>query len=98
MTHDDNSTDDNMSNMSNNSMDGDDEGNSSHQENHSDDTNESHSEGEEFHSDDSEEVYSVGHSTVTFILDKGGHKRVAWTGSDWNADKFLEDIRLLVNE
>ncbi len=44
------------------------------------------------------EFYEVGHSTVTFILDKNGNKRVAWKGSDWNADKFLEDIVTLVNE
>lgn len=44
------------------------------------------------------EFYEVGHSTVTFILDKNGYKRVAWKGSDWNVDKFLEDIVTLVNE
>jgi peroxiredoxin len=38
----------------------------------------------------------VGHSTVTFILDKEGKKRVAWVGSDWSTDEFLEDILALI--
>jgi len=36
--------------------------------------------------------YSVGHSTVTFILDQDGNKRVAWSGYDWDAEMFLEDL------
>lgn len=44
---------------------------------------------------DAEEVYDVGHSTVTYIVDKNGQKRVAWVGSDWSPDDFLEDIRTL---
>lgn len=46
--------------------------------------------------EEASDVYNVGHSTVTFIVDKDGNKRVAWVGSDWDADEFLEDIRSLV--
>jgi len=51
------------------------------------------------HSDHGEEEeYLVGHSTVTFIIDESGHKRVAWTGSDWDATLFLSDLQKLVGE
>ena len=40
--------------------------------------------------------YSVGHSTVTFILDQDGNKRVAWSGYDWDAEMFLEDLVTMV--
>ena len=46
--------------------------------------------------EDAEEVYDVGHSTVTYIVDRSGQKRVAWVGSDWHVDDFLEDIRALI--
>jgi len=42
--------------------------------------------------------YGVGHSTVTFILDKQTRKRVAWTGIDWNVQEFLLDIHALSSE
>jgi len=42
--------------------------------------------------------YGVGHSTVTFILDKQTRKRVAWTGIDWNVQEFLLDIQALSSE
>jgi hypothetical protein len=45
---------------------------------------------------DAEEVYEVGHSTVTYIVDRNGQKRVAWVGSDWHVDEFLEDIQALI--
>ena len=48
------------------------------------------------HEGDAPEEYDVGHSTVTFIIDREGQKRVAWTGSDWSADNFLADILALV--
>jgi len=52
--------------------------------------------GQGTHSETAQETYDVGHSTVTFILDKEGKKRVAWVGSDWSADEFLEDILALI--
>ena len=51
--------------------------------------------GSDENTEDAEEVYDVGHSTVTYIVDKNGQKRVAWVGSDWSPDDFLEDIRTL---
>lgn len=42
--------------------------------------------------------YSVGHTTVLYILDKGQHKRVIWTGDSWVADKIAHDIRILLDE
>ena len=53
---------------------------------------------EEHNGDDehAEDTYDVGHSTVTFIVDKDGQKRVVWVGSDWPTDEFLEDIRALI--
>ena len=42
--------------------------------------------------------YEVGHSTVTFILDKQLHKRVAYSGINWEADEFLHDLKALVDE
>ncbi len=59
-------------------------------------THDGHESGED--SEDAEEVYDVGHSTVTYIVDKNGQKRVAWVGSDWSTDEFLEDIRILVGQ
>ena len=53
-------------------------------------------EGQSEDEETAEEMYDVGHSTVTFILDKDGMKRVAWVGSDWSADEFLEDILALI--
>jgi cytochrome oxidase Cu insertion factor (SCO1/SenC/PrrC family) len=52
--------------------------------------------GQGTHSETAQDTYDVGHSTVTFILDKEGKKRVAWVGSDWSADEFLEDILALI--
>ena len=42
--------------------------------------------------------YGVGHSTVTFILDKQTRKRVAWTGIHWDVQEFLLDIQALSSE
>ena len=42
--------------------------------------------------------YGVGHSTVTFILDKQTRKRVAWTGINWDVQEFLLDIQTLSSE
>jgi len=58
-------------------------------------------------SEESEEVdshgvslgeYEVGHSTVTFILDKQLRKRVAWTGTAWDLNGFVEDLQTLAAE
>ena len=45
---------------------------------------------------ESDTEYSVGHSTVTFILDQDGNKKVAWSGYDWDSDLFLEDLVTMV--
>ena len=42
--------------------------------------------------------YSVGHSTVMYILDKGQHKRVIWTGDSWIPSKVANDIEILLDE
>jgi len=42
--------------------------------------------------------YEVGHSTVTFILDKQLRKRVAYSGINWEADEFLHDLKALADE
>ena len=42
--------------------------------------------------------YEVGHSTVTFILDKQLRKRVAYSGINWEADEFLHDLKALTDE
>ncbi len=42
--------------------------------------------------------YEVGHSTVTFILDKELRKRVAWTGTAWDLNGFVEDLQNLAAE
>ena len=44
-----------------------------------------------------EEEYDVGHSTVTYIVDNNGNKRVAWVGYDWSTTEFLEDIETLLD-
>ena len=48
------------------------------------------------HNEHAEETYDVGHSTVTFIVDHDGQKRVVWVGSSWDSDEFLHDIRALI--
>ena len=42
--------------------------------------------------------YEIGHSTVTFVLDKQLRKRLAWTGTAWELDLFVEDLQNLANE
>ncbi|MBM47159.1 MAG: hypothetical protein CMB35_00840 [Euryarchaeota archaeon] len=42
--------------------------------------------------------YEVGHSTVTFIIDKQQRKRVAYSGINWDADDFLQDVKALADE
>ena len=42
--------------------------------------------------------YEVGHSTVTYIIDKQLRKRVAYSGIYWDADNFLQDVITLSDE
>ena len=65
-------------------------GNNSSNDGHDD--SDGHDHGEE------EANYSVGHSTVMFILDKGQHKRVIWSGVSWVPEKVVNDIRILLSE
>ncbi len=65
-------------------------GNNSSNDGHDD--SDSHDHGEE------QANYSVGHSTVMFILDKGQHKRVIWSGVSWVPEKVVNDIRILLGE
>ena len=53
---------------------------------------------EQANSDDDEEIYVVGHNTVTFVIDKAGNKRLAYTGSDWSTANFMEDLEHLLND
>ncbi len=55
----------------------------------------SHSDGPH---EDSLMQYEVGHSTVTFILDKEHRKRVAYSGIAWSPDDFLHDVIALSGE
>jgi len=43
-------------------------------------------------------LYEVGHSTVTFILDKQMRKRVAYSGIYWDAEEFTHDVQSLEHE
>ena len=62
---------------------------------HSDHSDHSNDSGQNETADSGTE-YSVGHSTVTFILDQDGNKKVAWSGYDWDSDLFLEDLVTMV--
>lgn len=42
--------------------------------------------------------YEVGHSTVTYIIDKQMRKRVAYSGIYWDANDFLSDVLTLSDE
>ena len=42
--------------------------------------------------------YEIGHSTVTFVIDKQLKKRLAWTGTAWDLDQFVEDLQNLAAE
>jgi hypothetical protein len=42
--------------------------------------------------------YEIGHSTVTFIIDKEQRKRVAYSGINWDVNEFLQDIKTLADE
>ncbi len=42
--------------------------------------------------------YEIGHSTVTFIIDKQQRKRVAYSGINWDVDEFLQDVKTLADE
>jgi hypothetical protein len=48
--------------------------------------------------DESLGEYEVGHSTTTFILDKQMRKRVAYSGIQWDAGEFLQDVASLADE
>ena len=48
--------------------------------------------------DDTLMEYEVGHSTVTFILDKEHRKRVAYSGISWSPDDLLHDVIALAGE
>ena len=59
------------------------------------------SSGSSNHSDphqDSLGEYEIGHSTVTFIIDKEQRKRVAYSGINWDVDEFLQDVKTLADE
>ena len=62
------------------------EGSSSHSSNHTDPHEESLGE------------YEIGHSTVTFIIDKDQRKRVAYSGIHWDVNDFLQDVKSLADE
>ena len=42
--------------------------------------------------------YEIGHSTVTFIIDKEQRKRVAYSGIHWDVEDFLHDVKALAEE
>ena len=42
--------------------------------------------------------YEIGHSTVTFVIDKQLKKRLAWTGTAWDLDLFVKDLQNLAAE
>lgn len=48
--------------------------------------------------DESLGEYEIGHSTVTFIIDKEQRKRVAYSGIHWDVDDFLQDVKTLADE
>lgn len=48
--------------------------------------------------DESLGEYEIGHSTVTFIIDKEQRKRVAYSGIHWKVDDFLQDVKTLADE
>lgn len=62
-----------------------------------DGTEQEHSNGTDPHEESLGE-YEVGHSTVTFIVDKNHRKRVAYSGINWNVDDFLHDVKELSEE
>ena len=62
------------------------EGSSSHSSNHTNPHEESLGE------------YEIGHSTVTFIIDKEQRKRVAYSGIHWDVNDFLQDVKTLADE
>ena len=77
--------------------------NSNHSDHGENETSEEEHHEEDEHEDEGQEgeaaeIYEVGHSTVTFIIDQDGMKRIAWVGSDWSVHGFLEDIRTLMDE
>lgn len=65
-------------------------GNSSNQQNSEDEDIDPH--------DESLLQYEVGHSTVTFIIDKEQRKRVAYSGIHWDVENFVHDVKALVDE
>ena len=42
--------------------------------------------------------YTVGHSAATYILDGSRTPRVMWTGEQWRAEDFVEDVRTLMEK
>mgnify|MGYP001156847276 CR=1 FL=1 len=42
--------------------------------------------------------YNIGHSTVTFIIDKNQNKRLAYSGIHWDVAEFLSDVKSLASE
>lgn len=66
-------------------------------ENDTADSSDGHEDGDG-HDHGEEANYSVGHSTVMFILDRGQHKRIIWSGDSWVPEKVVNDIRILLSE
>ena len=46
--------------------------------------------------DESGENYEIAHQQYTYILDTELKLRVRWSGADWPADLFLEDLRTVM--
>ena len=42
--------------------------------------------------------YEIGHSTVTFIIDKDQRKRVSYSGIHCDVNDFLQDVKTLADE
>jgi len=40
--------------------------------------------------------YLVGHSTIMYLIDETGNKRVLWTGVSWDPELVAYDVRLLL--
>jgi len=71
-------------------------GDDSQTEHEEDDSDEDDDSGELDDITDENGSYTVGHTTLTFIVDQLGNKRLVYVGANWDVHHLLEDLHALI--
>jgi cytochrome oxidase Cu insertion factor (SCO1/SenC/PrrC family) len=71
-------------------------GDDSQTEHEEDESDEADNSGELDDITDENGSYTVGHTTLTFIIDQQGNKRLVYVGANWDVHHLLEDLHALI--